>query len=175
MAILIPSKNIYDKNNPKIIDNIIDNINVNSTAISSDNRYNVGVHIEKYSQPSFKHAFTTDYEEWTNAATVNARNGSDAYVHYAGVAVGIRTHYANDINIYINRLIENSYISTLLTGYNKNGYANVNYSVVYKHYTGTSKITVTQYPSGGNNTDVVKNVNLTYEENYEIQTFYHGL
>jgi hypothetical protein len=167
MAIIIPSKNIYGMDNPKIIDNVVDNVTVNSNVISKDNKYNVPVHLEKYTASSFEHAFTTDYEEWTNAATVNARSGLDAYVHYAGSAVGIRTHYANDVRVYIDRILKNAYISTLLTGYNKNGYANVNYSVVYKHYIGNAKINVTQYAMGGDNSDFVNDVQLTYNGDYE--------
>ena len=168
MAIIIPSKNIYGMDNPKIIDNVVDNVTVNSNVISKDNKYNVPVHLEKYTASLFEHAFTTDYEEWTNAATVNARSGLDAYVHYAGSAVGIRTHYANDVRVSIYRILKNAYISTLLTGYNKNGYANVNYSVVYKHYIGNAKIYVTQYPmSMGDNNDFVNDVQLTYNGDYE--------
>lgn len=167
MAIIIPSKNIYGMDNPKIIDNVVDNVTVNSNVISKDNKYNVPVHLKKYTAPWFEHAFTANYEEWTNAATVNARSGLDALVHYAGSAVGIRTHYANDVRVYIDRILKNAYISTLLTGYNKNGYANVNYSVVYKHYIGNAKINVTQYAKGGDNSDFVNDVQLTYNGDYE--------
>lgn len=157
MAITIPSKNIYQIDNPKIKDTAIDKVTVGTTVVNEHNEYNTTVYRYVDNSSSLKYGF----EDWNNSATVNASLGLDAYVHYAGVAVGIRPCYASR-TVYINRIIGNSYISELLLGRNDNGYANINYRVIYNHYVGTAKITVTQYPMGGDNTDYVKNVELTY-------------
>lgn len=167
MAIIIPSKSIYKMDNPKIRDNVVDAVTVNHTVVKNDNKYNTDVNLTKYTESSFDYAFETNYSEWTKSATVNARSGNDTYVYYAGASVGIRTHYnVNPIEIYIDRIIDNAYISSILTGYNKNGNPNINYNVVYKHYEGSSKIRVKQYPMGGDNTDYVDSIELTYDNGY---------
>lgn len=166
MAIIIPSKTIYKLNNPKVRDNVIDAVTVSHTVVNNDNKYNTTVHLEKYTESSFSHAFEPNFNEWTKSATVNAKTGNDTYVYYAGASVGIRTHYNfNPIQVYIDRAIENAYISSIFTGYNKNGNPNINYNVIYKHYVGKSKIRVRQYPLGGDNSDVVDSIELTYDYN----------
>lgn len=47
MAILIPSKNIYDKQNPKVRDNIIERIEVGAIEVVPDNEYETSVYNEK--------------------------------------------------------------------------------------------------------------------------------
>jgi hypothetical protein len=162
MAIIIPSKNIYQIDNPKIKDNAIDKVTVGTTVVNEHNEYNTTVYRYVDNSSSLKKGF----EDWNNSATVNVRLGLDAYVHYAGVAVGIRPCYASNRTVYINRIIGNSYISELLLGRNENGYANINYRVVYNHYVGTAQITVTQYAMGGDNSDFVKDVRLTYSGDF---------
>jgi hypothetical protein len=46
MAIKIPSKNIYEMNNPKIRDNLIDNVSVEQTVVTPNNEYEVSVYNE---------------------------------------------------------------------------------------------------------------------------------
>ena len=166
--IIIPSKNIYGMDNPKIIDNVIDSVTIDQMVIKNDNQYNVSVHLEKYSERHFEHAFkanTEDLAPWETASTLKTDLGLDAWVHYASASVGIRTWYNIDpIKIWLSRIIENKYISSILTGYNKYGNPNVNYSVVYKHYTGTSKIEVHQYPGSNANNSAVKKIELTYND-----------
>lgn len=47
MAILIPSKNIYDKQNPKVRDNVIERIEVGALEVVPDNEYGESVYNEK--------------------------------------------------------------------------------------------------------------------------------
>lgn len=168
MAIIIPSKNIYGMDNPKIIDNVIDSVTIDQMVIKNDNQYNVSVHLEKYSESAFQYAFTPNTEDlapWETASTLKTDLGLDAWVHYASASVGIRTWYnINPIKIWLSRIIENKYISALLTGYNKYGNPNANYSVVYKHYTGTSTIEVNQKPGSNANNSVVKKIELSYTD-----------
>lgn len=168
MAIIIPSKNIYGMDNPKIIDNVIDSVTIDQMVIKNDNQYNVSVHLEKYSESAFQYAFTPNTEDlapWETASTLKTDLGLDAWVHYASASVGIRTWYNIDpIKIWLSRIIENKYISALLTGYNKYGNPNANYSVVYKHYTGTSTIEVNQKPGSNANNSVVKKIELSYTD-----------
>lgn len=46
MAIKIPSKNIYDIENPKVRDNVIDNVSVEQTIVKPNNEYEVSVYNE---------------------------------------------------------------------------------------------------------------------------------
>ena len=48
MAIIIPSKSIYQLNNPKVRDNIIDKVFVDKTIVKPDNDYKVSVYNEDY-------------------------------------------------------------------------------------------------------------------------------
>lgn len=164
MAIIIPSRNIYEISNNKIIDNFIDAVTVESTNINAKDEYNVVVNTATYDDVTMKSGF--EKEQWTNAATVNARLGSDAYIHFAGVAVGIRPCYVDDIEFWIDRIINNAYISQLVFDKNEYGITKINYSVAYEHQIGKSTINVTQYAFGGENTDVVNQVNVTYDDSY---------
>ena len=48
MAILIPSKNIYDKQNPKVRDNVIERIEVGAVEVVPDNEYETPVYNQQY-------------------------------------------------------------------------------------------------------------------------------
>ena len=49
MAFIVPSKNIYDKQNPKIRNNVIERIEVSATKIVPNNEYEVSVNSKRFS------------------------------------------------------------------------------------------------------------------------------
>ena len=78
MAIIIPSKNIYDIKNPKIIDNVINKVYVEETVVKPDNDYEVTVYNEDYAleNVSTEENSQTEYIDATalNAAGDTMRN-----------------------------------------------------------------------------------------------------
>ena len=52
MAIIIPSRNIYDKNHNKIRDNVIDNIEIDGNEVLPDNHYDEVVYSKQFETKS---------------------------------------------------------------------------------------------------------------------------
>lgn len=130
MAIIIPSKKIYKKENQKVIDNIIERIEVNATKITPKNEYDVVVYGETF------------YSGWEvgsekNSIVVSAHNissGSTTTTFYDISYYSIKpTHIKNYIiTIYKNE--KNKNIDKLFYETDK-----VNIQVVSNKTTGSTK------------------------------------
>jgi hypothetical protein len=107
MAIIIPSKNTYKINNPKIRDNFIDNVSVNQTVVRANNVYETPI----YNQDLYFESFD---EEKTNIDKVDVGKGSGPIqlIRYAGLYYNIILYYKN-LTFDIPKIIRNSYISKI--------------------------------------------------------------
>ncbi|MBP3573871.1 MAG: hypothetical protein J6J71_04615 [Prevotella sp.] len=114
MAIIIPSKNIYDKKNPKIVDNIIDKISVETQVVSSKDEYEISVYDGSISIDSFD-------ETKENSPQLNVGNSSGPVQleRYAGLYYRIVLQYKK-IEFEIPKVKGNSYISKIYNDENKN-------------------------------------------------------
>ena len=107
MAIIIPSKNIYEINNQKVVDNEVDNIEVNAKSVLDVSEYDVTV----YEQDIVNEKKTT-YEETQSAW------GAWVYYNPHAVVVGLRVlvEYRNcDIKIPIKN-VQNTAITSINYG-----------------------------------------------------------
>jgi hypothetical protein len=137
MAILIPSKNIYEKKNPKVRDNAIDRIEVGAVEVKPNNEYGVVVKT------------TNDDEGTRTGEAVQAFKLIAQYVgaignnyqQFAG-ATGVTALF---YNIYINIPIvnNNKVISNVFYGKSKNGENQIKSTIKYKKYTGTKQFRIT--------------------------------
>lgn len=123
MAILIPSKNIYDKQNPKVRDNVIERIEVGAVEVVPDNEYETPVYNQQY----------TDSGVWGNKnidLQGNIYNLTGGTYSASACYVSLTPSYSNNIEIYIPIVSNNKYIDTLLLGIDKNGNENIKLRVV---------------------------------------------
>ena len=152
MAILIPSKNIYDINNPKIRDNVADNVSVEQTNVLPDNRYETPVSNNKYvGNFDVEPKIPKSEFDYTNISTI----GGNAY-YTVSIAYASATPIYKTVVVDIPILQQNnSYISELKLGADKEGNANIKYLLYGSVEKGTAKATaVSGYISGG--TDYIK-------------------
>lgn len=132
MAIIIPSKNIYSIQNPKIIDNAIDNVRVEETLVSKKNEYDVEIYRSSFDIDNPSRIYETEpshsvslKDSDANSVTYLAR-----YSHY-------KTYYL-DLSFSIPKLQKNKYVSKVLNDYDENGKWNVKYSVYGDVFTANS-------------------------------------
>ena len=148
MAILIPSKNIYDKQNPKVRDNVIERIEVGAVEIVPDNKYEEPIaNIVEYKNP-------TKGEPKTDIIGDSASLGVGSQVYNTVIAYIQGTPYYYDLTIKIPLIKENSYISSLLLGVDDNNNANIKYSVGGTIKTGEVTATLTRTGIGERDVEI---------------------
>lgn len=123
MAIIIPSKNIYDKQNPKIVDNVIDRIEIGATAISPNNQYGVSVFETKNKISS------TNLEDYGVKDFVSKGIGA-TNVTYEGSYSSCKLHYYQ-FSFFVPYLGENKYISKIYSWKNETNETNEPNGVEY--------------------------------------------
>ena len=145
MAIIIPSKNTYDRQNPKVRDNVIERIEVGAVEANPSNDYEVTVYNE-------------DIVNFTTEETSSDPNGKDIGVSaYAkGYSImGAGTLYygvgaycafnnykkTNNFSIKIPKLKNNSFINKLYYGKDEEDNSNIKYSISGYVNTGTASST----------------------------------
>jgi hypothetical protein len=130
MAIIIPSKNIYEMNNPKIRDNVIDNVSVGYTTTkqlieNSQQVYNTDVPIIEINEIG---DFIEQREEKDDFVVANLSMRA---------VIGIKTGY-NTFSFSFSKLQSNKYIKDVYVGKDSNGKPNINIQTIYKKYNGTA-------------------------------------
>lgn len=147
MAIKIPSKNIYEMNNPKIRDNVIDNVSVEQTIVKPNNEYETPVYNE-------------DIMDFSTEQTSSDPNGKDIGVNayakgypIAGAGVlhyGVGAYCAfnnykktNNFSIKIPKLKNNNFINKLYYGKDEEGNSNIKYTISGYINMGTASSTFT--------------------------------
>lgn len=133
MAIVIPSKHIYDKDNNKIRDNKIDRIEVNATEITHDNKYETSVYNEKIIIENY-----STYSEKNISSNVRGFfKNSWTFTYGVGVAkTQITRLYCAGI-IKIPKLKNNTLIEKILSKTDNEGNARIKYSSRCTKKTGT--------------------------------------
>ena len=138
MAIKIPSKNIYEMNNPKIRDNVIDNVSVEQTVVVPNNEYKKVIQTKQF-DIKIEYCETKTNEKlegrfWTPSnASPNWKDG----IAYSKINA---FYYSNKIQINKD-LIKNNIITKLYDKEDDNGNSNIGYSIAYDQYDGYSTAT----------------------------------
>lgn len=106
MAIIIPSKKIYKKENQKVLDNIIERVEVNATKITPKNEFDVVVYGESH------------YDGWSNSleksdiSVETYSSGGSNFTRVASYYSIIPTH-TKTYNITLPKIYNNKYIDKL--------------------------------------------------------------
>lgn len=132
MAIIIPSKDIYEINNQKVVDNEVDSVEVEvkNASIINDTK-NVYTSIEKF-------VFSTSKSQNSGLAGNGAPTDGDNFYWYANAA------YIEETPIYLRRtvkipkLLNNFAILRLLTGKDDSGNPQIKYSIIGNKYSGVA-------------------------------------
>lgn len=130
MAIKIPSKNIYEMNNPKVRDNFIDNVEVNITTVTPNNEFDTPVFNETISNFKYSSLFPV-YEnlEEKNRSHTYADELEEIVKFISWVRVdNILNTY--DITVEIPRLLKNSYIEKIFYGVDDDNNAELKFNVI---------------------------------------------
>ena len=122
MAIIIPSKNIYEINNQKVVDNEVDNIEVSAKRIEETKDFSVNVYNNDFDVVTYQHgAETSDIHE-------EYRPHTHAPTSYCAVSGVFKPFYV-DIDVVVNKQIGNKIITQIKTGEDKTDEtANIKYT-----------------------------------------------
>lgn len=123
MAIKIPSKNIYEINNPKIRDNVIDNVSIEQTVVSPNNEYDIVVYRNTYKE-------FYDNEQPNNYSFKSVLAGGNGTPWgYSLSYSGYKKHkFLQNTEIKILTTLKNKYISDLILG-ERDGFSNIKYGI----------------------------------------------
>ena len=135
MAIKIPSKNIYEINNPKIMDNLVDNVSVEQTIVKPNNKYEVSVYNGK-AKNFYNGNEQNDIETDIAQIAYPTNNGAISYTSVVPIYSTV------EINIPV--LGENYWVQSLLLGLDKNEATNIKYTIYGTVKKGNATATVTQ-------------------------------
>lgn len=162
MAIIIPSKNIYEINNPKIRDNLIDNVSVEQNVVAPNNEYEVSV-------------YNKDYQN--NLDFINSTPLIDNQIDWYATTIGFRDSYTEAIScvgitpIYFEQLLDsikvvqkNKYISKIYDKLDEEGKANIKYSFFCEKQYGTLTATATLTDNYMPNDKTIVLSNFNYSE-----------
>lgn len=171
MAIKIPSKNIYDIDNPKIRDNMIDNVNVEQTVIKPNNEYDVSVYNEKITNFELIDKETVNYN--IKSAGFSQTGGGVTSVVGEMNYVGIDNQKTSLKNLKIPILQTNKYIDKIKNGLNRDEENEIKVSLYGNLERGTATATWNATYVSQNNFDVTKGdiittATKTVETNYSI-------
>ena len=113
MAIKIPSKNIYEINNPKIRDNVIDNVSVEQTVITPSNDYDISVCDRKIEILDFE---KTQKETLNEQLSSSEKGTTWEYMArvYAFVSYSNQKTFSTQVKIPV--VEDNKWISNIKTG-----------------------------------------------------------
>lgn len=128
MAIKIPSRNIYEINNPKIRDNLIDNVSVEQSVVEPNNEYDTSVYNEKIYKLELVSA-ETENENLDKATYDSGGSGATAVFVHSVSYVAYNKQEVSNFEIKIPLLQNNTYIHRLYNGKNKNEENDIKYTI----------------------------------------------
>lgn len=133
MAIIIPSKCIYDKQNLKVRDNIINRFEVSSVEIVPNNDYEIPVYNEEIECPNDENVAAEADPNGKDKAVGSAvyTDPFSSHGHYAVVSYVEFNSYkkSKDFTIKIPKLKNNSFINKLYYGKDSENNPNIKYSI----------------------------------------------
>ena len=136
MAIVIPSKNIYDLSNPKVRDNVYNKVEVNAQKGVKDNKF--GVTVADFSVPTSEHLEDLQGKDWTKSFDAKYTEYDYTGVEVAIAVAGARAVYINkEFVIKIEK--DNSYIS-YLTALSQSSPDSYSITLQCNKYVGTGSI-----------------------------------
>lgn len=154
MAIIIPSKHIYEKQNQKVIDNVIDRIEVKAQEVLPDNQYETSVYNNTLTTMQngssyVGEGFTVSYKTKNNP---NPSSNEDVQ-YYATLLVGYQniTAITKKFEFYIPKETSEDHIITKLQDFSeeienedgtKNTIPKINFSATANKYVGTGGVNV---------------------------------
>lgn len=141
MAIIIPSKNIYAKQNPKVRDNVIERIEVGAVDIVPNNEYETPVYNEKFLIKNDLLEDTQIANSDTDGSYWGASAGGVSATRISGSYVGYLNQKTFNVTVQIPVIEKNKYIKYLQTKVDKNGNENIKYSLfgIIKQGTATAQ------------------------------------
>lgn len=149
MAIIIPSKNIYEITNQKVIDNEVDKIEVSAKNAVPDNHYSETVYNENVEEGFYDNivnVIDTNHDLYAQVIPFD-----NPRMPFYACSVCANAQYYLSKTIYIPFVIDNTHIlNGILTGVDKNGNTNISYSCSGRIINGhtTSSITVIMRADG---------------------------
>ena len=152
MAIIIPSSKTYDRQNPKVRDNVIERIEVGAVEVVPDNDYET---------PVYNEAFTNGLETTTESKVGNLgfnRNGVSGATYYSWALISSAQSFFT-VDLSIPKVQNNKYINKIYNKKKDNGENWIRVSVAYKVKTGTATAPVT---------------NIFYSNTYEMISYNLG-
>lgn len=142
MAIIIPSKKIYQNKNPKVRDNFIDNVSVEVSTVVTNNEYDISVYNTRIEESTL---FSESYREDKIAKMYpSSEQMLTPDMFGATYVLASRTYLICDLKIPI--LKTNSYIDSLIlqaTDKDGNAIEKVGYAIYGKTKTGNVTIPAT--------------------------------
>lgn len=164
MAIIIPSKNIYEINNQKVVDNEVDNIEVSAKRIEETKDYSVNVYNNDFDVVTYQHgAETSDIHE-------EYRLHTQAPTSYCAVSGVFKPFYV-DIDVVVNKQIGNKIITQIKTGEDKTDEtANIKYSTACIKKSAPISATYNTSESGRHDPSFA-NIQYTYPDDGEEGVF----
>lgn len=165
MAIIIPSKNIYEISNNKVLDNKIKKIEVNASEVVPDNEYDTTVHNEKVT-PTISDFHEYWGEHAAKSVKINPMDETTGYMDLYVAYLKIHPQYVRK-TLHIPKLKFKSYIDYIYSGVDDNDNANIKVSVKARKTYGTA--------TGSYNIDYAEGSNVRVEttsfENTEKDTY----
>lgn len=162
MAIKIPSKNIYEIDNPKIIDNIIDNVSIEQTIVKPSNDYETP--IDNAEIDIFDNDLVNGKEQSPSISAYSSNYETYDYPISFALAYFSQPKY---INIYfrIPILKNNKYISKIIDGVDDNNNSNIKYSLYGDVEEGntTANVSNVSWSSVNNNTSFSNSATITID------------
>lgn len=125
MAILIPSKNIYDiSDNNKVLDNLIQSVTIDGQKVVPQNDYDVRVHTISQDAPTLVSETQKD-EDYSQKRIGLGGSGDVIYYRYAVAYASFDQKKTYSGTAYIPVVGKNKYISALKLGKNDDGENNI--------------------------------------------------
>ena len=158
MDIIIPSKHIYELDNPKVRDNVYKRVDINAQKAVSDYKFDTTVAVFDFDSNALPFGeWQEKYDYTTGAYTV---------VTYAYALSGIRGAYKENITYRISKNVTNAYISKLNTEI-VNDTNPITVTAQCRKYVGTATVFVSGSPAN-DKPDVIHGKTFSYSNEYEI-------
>lgn len=169
MAILIPSKNIYDIDNPKIRDNIINKVSVENKVVAPDNKYETSVYNETRSDFTIS-TLNSNFENFGETNVIKLVGSTSFTVKFVSYTSFVSYDKTGEVQIDIKRLKNNELIEKVLYGLDENGTPRIKFSIngIKKTGTVTGKLDYDYAEKSFSMSELVYSNSNSVSEHYEI-------